>query len=194
MSLSSRPLRVMANALPHPVFVSINQKLPEDSGRTFLCIVATKGENCHAAVERPCLLNLLGVSLAELPSRGLARGLKALALIGAATLVGLRPPRAGRDVQGSRNIAREIVSELSQNHEWGALKLQVSLGVWVLAGEPSLQQFLRACKQSFAQFWSRTERDKPVSVAVQHLSDLMLDWLQSAEQMPSSEVPRLYAS
>ncbi|MBI2472541.1 MAG: SIR2 family protein [Planctomycetes bacterium] len=160
----------------------------------FLCIVAAKGVHCHAAVDRLCLLDLLAESLADLPSKGLDRGLKALALIGAGALVGLRPSGTGREVKGSQKIAREIVSELSQNHMWGVLKLQVWVGVWVLSGESSLEQFLKACKESFAQFWSRIEREKPVSVAVQHLSDLMVDWLRSAEQAPSSEVPSLYDS
>jgi len=148
----------------------------------FLSIVSTKGKRCYAVVERPSILHLLAESLTDLPTRGLARGLKALALIGAGALVDLRASGAGRPIEQSQRIAKEIVSELMQDRPWGALRLQVWLGVWVLSDEPRMQQFLRTCKESFVQFWLPTEPKKPVSGSVQHLSGLMVEWLARAER------------
>ncbi len=172
----------------------LDYRLTKDSAEAvanFLCIIAAKGGHCDAVVNRPNLLDLLAESVANLPCRGLARGLKALALIGAGALVGLRPSGIGREAKKTHAIAREIVSELGQKHMGGALRLQVWVGVWVLSSESSLEQFVTSCKESFVRFWSRSEPEKPISVTVRHLSDLMVDWLGSSEQGPACEVPCL---
>ena len=114
----------------------------------------------------------------QLISGGFSSALNALALTGAAGLVGLAP-HTGSSVEERHRSAREITAELSANRLDDAFKLQVWIGLSLLTSHPALQAFLRRSHKPLSEFWRRAEPGSPMGSRVRYLSSNLIKWLQS---------------
>ena len=124
--------------------------------------------------------------LTGLPSRGAARGIKAVALLGAANMLGkFTTDRMPAGAKACETAARAVVEELRGRRPLGALKLQVAHGVQVLWDAPAFREFLAITGENFTQFWSRIAPEEATSTCVAEVSAGMLIWLKSPEASKS---------
>ena len=172
--------RFLTRSTPGSWVDSHMESAPHDSLAFFLSVVAAVDANRVLDVWRPKVRKLVDDALRDLPSRGVARGIKALALLGAANMLGrFEPNTISGDVLEGAQAALHVVEELNSGRRLGALKLQVAHGVRVLWEDASLREFLSAADANFSAFWSRTVPSELTSTYVANVCDQMISRLEN---------------